>query len=551
MGGVVALALAGLILRLQNLDLVSFRYDSAMAYDRARLWWEGGAFPWTGIENSLGFHNTGALIWLLMVPAGLSSQPEAMVIFQSLLWFFGVFPLAWACWLVTRSRLLTLATAAAMALLPMGIFAARGIWAQNILAPLFAWSLGHWAWLTVGPGRIGSPVPTSSRSKALHLIGVTAPSWYGAMIHMAAGLPASIITLALMSRRDFSPRLRLILLATPLLAGILSVPSLVDAWRAVEAPARTEDLPAHIQKFHAIQGGAPGLPSKLHAMLAAIPGHMHTLGADGGLHALLPEASYWRPFLFFQDVVITLTALAGLGGLIWGLRRGKGLGPGENRVVSGTLVAMILGPPLLSALLLSRPNGSYLAGTFPVIILAAALTAAPWRLVEGGRPNRRSGRWVLNVLTWGVIGLMAVAALYPQIILRTAAVSAPPWPATGQYYLSLREHRRVARWLATEGVLPGRIHHVSGLYFQWPYEVLLAREPRRGPSRPQGPYVVMEDIPLRAFVDRGKAGWLEARASARIGPVALSLLADKSQFDQFLRDFGDLPPTPNRTQPAP
>lgn len=531
------LVLAALLLRVHALELISFRYDSAAAYDRARSWFDGGQFPWTGIENSLGFHNSGALIWLLMIPASLSRWPEAMAGFQGLLWALAVIPMAGVARILTGSRSLAILAAALFAFLPSGIFAARGIWAQNILPPLFAWSLYH----ALRLGQIAGSSDTTDRLAVWHVLGAMAPAWYGALIHMAAGIPALLLTLWILLQKPVKLGTRLLVFAPVSIAVLLAIPSLWDGWSRFSNPLPAEDLPAHLTKFQSQMPPVDHTLVRMHQMLVGIPSPLGTLTADGGLHELLPEGA---PLLYIgltMTLLTTLASLAGLAVVLMATVRGNSEGFAWKGV-SGLLLFLILIPPVVCALALSRPNASYLTASYPVLILL---------MVHGiGLLTSRAQRprWINLAVSGLVVLLLIPGSLYAPLAQAHARTCDPPWPKQGPYYLPLTEYRRVAAYLANQGIGPDSIHHISGDYFQLSYEVLLRRMPK---TQATSKSAILEDIPLRGLIDEGHAQWLAQRATHRIGTVALILLPDARTAEAALQEYYRLPKTPPNPKALP
>jgi hypothetical protein len=523
LGSLLVLSLASLVLKCLDPDQISFRYDSAMAFERVRQWFQGGEFPLTGIENSLGFRNTGALVWLLMIPGAFSAKPEAMACFQGLLWALAVWPVGIAVLLATSSRGLALVAAAAFALLPSGTFAARGIWAQNVLPPLMAWSLCHAIWILHGNH--------GNANIRRHLIGATAPAWYGALIHMAAGFPAAILTGLLAAQRTIPVRHRLVLLVPVVAAGILSAPSLLDGWRS--RSATSGEVPAHVAQFEELLPDAPTLPSRLVQMLAALPAPLLTSGADGGLGTLLPEKSPWLMLILALDLfLIIATGLAVAFVVIEVIRPREHLR--APKPICRLLLLLLLVPPVACALLVSRPNPSYIAGLYPVVLVVLALGA---HSLLGVLP---ASRVVSQVLAALVMVVLVASAAYPTVVQHHARTCYPPWPVAGQYYLPLSDQRRVAAWLNREGITPENVHHVSGDYFGEPYRILMKSLPR---ARRSGRFAVIEDIPLRARKDQGHAEWLREKAVAQIGTVAIILSPSREDGLNLLHAFSRLPLT--------
>jgi hypothetical protein len=512
--------------------MISFRYDSATAYERARQWFHGGDFPFTGIENSLGFRNTGALAWLLMIPGAFSARPEVMACFQGLLWAVAVWPVGIAVLKATSSRGIALVAAAAFALLPSGIFAARGIWAQNVLPPLMAWSLCHAVWILHGN--------QGNEKVRWHLIGATAPAWYGALIHMAAGFPAAILTGFLAVQRSIPMRHRLVLLVPVVAAGILSAPSLLDGWQS--RAANSGEVPAHVAQFEELLPDAPALPFRLVQMLAALPAPLLTSGADGGLGTLLPEESPWLKLILTLDLFLIIATGLAVAFVVIAVVRPRGDSPVPTPIYRLFLLLLLV-PPVACALIVSRPNPSYIAGLYPVVLVALALGA---RGMLGVLPASSPVGPGLAALAMGVL---VAGAAYPTVVQHHARICDPPWPVAGQYYLPLSDQRRVAAWLNREGIAPENVHHVSGDYFGEPYRILMGSLPR---SRTSGRFAVIEDIPLRARKDQGHAEWLREKAVAQIGTVAIILSPSREDGLNLLHAFSRLPMTaPSEEAPQP
>jgi hypothetical protein len=517
---------------------MSFRYDSAAAYDLTRQAVETGKFPWLGIENSLGFRNTGALLWMYLVPAWFSSQPEILGAFQGLLWALAIPAMGEAARLATSSRTMGLSAAALFALLPGGIFMAQGIWAQNLLPPLYAWSLYHTVWiLTQAAKTPEGKIPQHSTGTLLtHGLLALTPALLGAMIHMAAGFLTLITVIIVVVQRAIPVRLRLFWLIPGFVAVLLSFPSLQDGWRSRHGrEGGGAEVPAHIEKFRSLMPQPDPAWRRVFVMLGNIPAPVLTQNQDGGLGSVFEPGKLMIRSISVLDHVLNLLVLIGLGVVLFWVNQSRGLWRGGRQRVAVLLLLQIILPPILIALNSQYPNSSYLASSIPGLILILVLGLDMLRRSVGPQLQKV---WA-GFLTFLAFGLLVVGD-YPRQARMALLSAVPPYPQQGVYYLPLREIRRVAAALATEGVGPNNFYHVSGSYFALPYKVLLKRMPVPE-SGSEARFAVIEDIPLRARIDGQRAQWLVQRATQIIEPMAILLFLESQAANRLMEEYLILP----------
>ena len=131
---VALVTLAGGWMRLSRLDLMEFKHDEYTLHALA-LRNASGDIQLSGVRSSIGIYNPPMAVYILSLPALLSSSPLAVALLPAILGTLAI-PL---CWLLARmwmSRLPALSATLLFALSPWVALNSRKIWAQDLL-PFF------------------------------------------------------------------------------------------------------------------------------------------------------------------------------------------------------------------------------------------------------------------------------------------------------------------------------------------------------------------------------------------------------------------------------
>lgn len=498
------LAALGLALRCWRLDLISFRFDNAELLFRTRQTLELGYPPLTGIVNSLGFHNPPGIIWLLLPPLVLSPSPQIATAWFALLSLSALWPLYRLARLSLPSKGYVLACTLFVAL-PSSIMMGRSVWQQNILPTLGAFAL---LWLLEA---LDATRPAKARGLAAS--GCLLVLLFGASVHLAAfaWLLLALAFLAPLAWKGAFPSqtLRFALFATTALA-LTFVPSALDAVNVRMHPP--QEKPDYIATY---ERKAPDASSPLPARLGQAMNGPYAVFANqstpGGIEADMPggvqNATRALDTLFF------VLALAGTALVLF---KAASTSQGPERLRARVILAWVFVPCLAGALVMPRINATYFFLAVPGALLLCAY--APQALLERLRATPRArhvAALALSALPLAVYGWFFMSAM--ATIDRTGF-------ANGVYYIPLRDQAQVAQRLAGEGIARGQLYHVSGEWFQRPYDYL-HQEVYRAPaaSLVSGQWAILYDQCL--YPDHPKrSDFFLSHAAFRHANVAAALL---------------------------
>ena len=511
-----ALFAVAVALRWFRLDLMHFRYDQAAVAFRAAGAFEG-AFPWTGIVNSLGFANAPGYVWSVLPAFVVSKDPLMATGWHGLLSATMVFPLVW---LGRRFRADALGWLPAVlaATLPISVLAGRNLWAQYLLLPLVAWTL----YFLDSALRNDRAVGIRLRDVAI-CMGLLA---WGISVHFSVALIAGLAALALaMNLRGHWKGLGKALIPA-MIIGVTMIPSIADWARQLRSPASKPDF---VLAYEAQMPG-DGLPwwARLQQTLqdVLLP---RTLDSVAGVKELLSDGEL--TFVTGYDVLIWVLLIAGVGCCLWRLVQGRREGRQEEEGAGGARVGgpplsmiLLLVPMVAGALLLSRVNGGYFIGSWPVL----------WLMVLWLPLGGRAGRW----LGVGIVCAVGLGGAVTTGIALRAIDRADAVP--GNYYYPYRHQVKVARYLADEGVRAGTTYHLGGDWYQHSYSYLQQYVAPKAEGEEADRYALMEDRLLTAG-RLGKAVFGE-RGPVMVDQVGVLLFDSRGEMEIFRREYYEAAP---------
>lgn len=536
LGGFLA---AAVVLRFYRLDLISFRYDAAEALFRSRDIARGHV-PLLGIVNSLGFHNAPGLPWALLPVSWFSPSPLLITGWFALLCVGGIVPMYMVC-RGTGKRWAFLLPCSAYLFMPNQLFSARTVWAQWLMVPLYAWAL----WLLFRvlrgvevEGQAAAAGATDASSRPRTAMAALALCWAGVCVHLSGliYLPlaaGAIIVTAV--KEKWSAALATRVFAIGCIPCLLLLPSALD-WISVRKNPPKEK-PAHIEKFESLM--PPPLPVGRRVVDSVVDQFrwFANAGQSDDL-PLVPAIAETRRAVQVVDAVFLLLAMAGVAALalqVISRRPGVAGLRASDRVASslfprsfgGLLLLWIFLPPIVGSILVSRVNSSYFAPGIPALLmLTALLPAGAWNW----RPVRVAigGICALSVVTY-VLFYLAIL----HVIDRQGFVN-------GQYYIPLRDQLEFARKLNARGVSPQRFVHLSGDWFQRPYDYLLGEVCHAQELSPNPHWAVVEDEHLRSNQPQ-RVHFMESHASWRRGSVSAVVFDNPETAQQFVDQYYEIP----------
>ncbi|MGI8906944.1 MAG: hypothetical protein ACR2IE_10685 [Candidatus Sumerlaeaceae bacterium] len=516
------LCAGALFLRWYRLDVISFRYDTADALFRAREI-ARGHWPLLGIVNSLGFHNPPGLPWAILPALIVSPSPEVATAWFGLLTITGILPIYGIC----RSQIgrwSFLLPCSAYALMPNMVVAGRNIWAQWLMPAIFAWVLlfliravlkGH---------------------RPLHDIGLAlALTWIGLAVHLSGVvyLPLVLVCAALAARRNSWSAAQIgKVLALGCLPALLLVPSVFDYFRT--EGQGTAQKPAHIEKFESLM---PPPEPLLRRLQGSLSGEFNLFANTAQARDVPKHTALLSGFTTAAKVTDGLLLLAALVGVACaGMMLARGRGGAElSSGFSGLLLAWIFVPTIIGCVFAPRANSTYFTPAIPALLLSTALL--PQLVAKKSRLRRV---W----LSSGVLATIAVVTVYMLFnvgLFRSIAASPV---VQGQYYIPLKDQRAFAEVLAQRGVSQRRLTHLSGEWFQRPYNYLL-REVYQVPEVTAEPkWAVMEDVNLRTR-QQARVKYFYSAATLHLDTVGAVLFDSAERAKEFVDAYYRIPTEQN------
>ena len=551
---VIALFAVGLAVRLTRLDLMSFRFDSAVELMRARETLFLGHPPLSGIINSQGFRNPAGFTWFLQPATMLTMDPRAAAAWVGVAALSGLVPL----WLTARRWL---GSAAALfvgvlwAVAPAAVFSGRAIWAQNLMPAFGAWAL--WFVLCVNDDTL-SPV---RRGRAV--VGAAVAVTLATLVHLS-GAALAFAAAALCARPFLCGRVgrkhAFAALAVGILGAVALLPCAVDYAGRKSAPSLTK--PEYETKYETYLAPPDPTGRRVFAAFGCVFAQLSSNSASGGVGAAVDAP--WRGLAQTADALLFVLAAVGVMRcaliLYRRTRAGKAVPP-PNPEESGTYeeppsdlahppqaqpvppVALALAllswcflPPLVGGLIISRPNPTYFAGLFPAILLLAAAALAP------APPSRWTARLAGRALA---VAAPLLGACYVTFLAACLTrVDTERWIGDS-YYIPLADQAELAAKLSAAGVAPGRLLQLNGDWFQVPTDYTLqwmwTSLHRSGAPLPITPrWAVADDSRLRGD-QQARCRFMEDRSAFSVGPVRVAVFRDQEQGVDFAKEFFAIP----------
>ncbi|MGB1250928.1 MAG: ArnT family glycosyltransferase [Candidatus Promineifilaceae bacterium] len=364
-----SLLLIAAILRIAWPGMTEFKADEArlltLAYDMAEFKY----FPLVGISNSAGLPNFPMSVWIYALPLFVWKHVFSATIFTGLLNTLAVL----GCWWLTRrywSKHAAFVATTLFAVNPWAIMHARKIWAQNLLAPfVIGWAI--------------CLILAIEEKRARWLIGALLCLAIAIQAHLAAVslVPATLIVLLIYWRRvGWRPLL---------IGGGLSLLTLVPF---VIYLLRDADLG---------QSGGMGRLISAEISTNALR-HTWLLTTGREIHAYAGASAYEAYLAQVPD--LTGVHILWIGLIILGIWRTVQ----RRRPVDLILLIWLACATFFFMWELVPVVLHYLLPTYPAQFVLAGIGFA-W-LLELGRP-------AVSRLSWGVVGLSAVAQIWVVVAL--------------------------------------------------------------------------------------------------------------------------------------
>jgi hypothetical protein len=374
--------------------------------------------------------------------------------------------------------------------------------------------------------------------RALHASLAIALCWLATSVHLAAAAYLLLLLLLIIwiaVRQDWPPKSLILAIAVGTIPAVVLVPSALDWYASHSGLPRPK--PPHIAKFEALMPPPKNLAGRIHdAAGGQFEIFSNTANAEGVTdQAGERHAEVRRLKVRVVDAVLWFYAFTGFVYAAWIAVRAK-LRP--HSVTPPTAVAdqirlarlatvTILVPAVLGATCIARVNATYFAAGIPAVLL---LLGFGYELLYVARVSVSAffvcAGVVLAVYTWFPVSLL-------RDIDRCGFVE-------GQYYIPLRDQLVTARQLADAGVSARRFTHLSGDWFQRPYEYLLA-EVCRAPELTGDPkWAVVEDSNLRRN-QQARVRFFTSHARLRHNTVAIALFDSPAKAGEFVNAYYDIP----------
>lgn len=451
-------------LRWTRLDLMTFRYDQAEAASRALDAFRG-SFPFTGIVNSMGFHNAPGYAWSILPGFLINADPRWATAWHGLLASTMIFPLALLGRSYRADAILWLPAVLA-ATLPASVFGGRNLWAQHLLPPVAAWAL-FTLLIALDDGR-----DWRRRCRAAGFT-LAILAW-GVSIHYSAA-PLFVVAIGFLVAA-FRGQLKLLAVALAPAAVIFAtmIPSALDWWARASQPAPKAD---YVQDFEAILPDP--LPWYVRVPDSAVASVSNSsFEAVWGMRDLISHGAV--AFVKVYDfLVLAIVLVSGAWAMALILKKGRGLSMDFRHRIGGVLLLWILVPAVAAGLLVPRINAAYFLGCLP----------AGWLLPLVLPALKRQPRRVGVV---GIAGFLLAGAFISYVFL---AAIAREGLVPGPYYIPYGRQAQAVEYINSRGVAPGRLSHLSGGWFQHSYDFIHKNVSREtdGASQRDNAFALIED----------------------------------------------------------
>lgn len=504
----LALFLVALGFRWVELQWMSFKFDQMAVVERA-LMIAGGQAPFFGIVNSLGFRNAPGYIWTLMPAVLFSSSPVVAAAWHGLIAATIVFPMALLGRLLSSGGIFSWFPAVACAVLPWSVFAGRELWAQHLLAPLGAWAL--WA-------LICALLPEkAARSRLRYGALALALLCWMTSIHYGAGPLLLIAGVALwpVFRRVPWKASALALLPSALIL-VTMLPSVADYFYRQKHPLPKPD---YVLQFERVRPAPRPLYQRLpRTAAAALNGN--SLNTVGGVDLVAARALVLAASLLDACVLSLLLfglffcAVTASLGQRQELEKSSKIPP----AIPLLLLAWIVFPAVLGAVLFKYPQESYFAASRPASFLA--LVVGSRRFSGPGVAWPRTCDRVITILTGAGAAVMSVLLIRETI---------DPPHVLAEYHVPYAQQKRVADYLRRQGVAPGRIVHFSGDLLVPAYNFLVKHSQAGGSTLSGSPWnslprptAYLQNFDLLESRPK-EAAFMSRHSAVRIGPVVVGI----------------------------
>jgi hypothetical protein len=188
---------------------------------------------------------------------------------------------------------------------------------------------------------------------------------------------------------------------------------------------------------------------------------------------------------------------------------------------------IVVVPAVLGAIFIPRINATYFATGTPAILL---LLGFAYEFLYVGRATI-IGVSVCTAAAAGIYCWLPISLL--NDIDRSGFVDS-------QYYIPLRDQLVTTQQLTTAGVSTHRLTHLSGDWFQRPYEYLL-QEVCKSPELTEKPHwAVLEDTNLRRN-QQARVQFFAPHAILRHNTVGIALFEDPYKANQFANAYYNIP----------
>ena len=202
-----------------------------------------------------------------------------------------------------------------------------------------------------------------------------------------------------------------------------------------------------------------------------------------------------------------------------------------GRVLPAVLLAWFLIPPLVGAVLAQRINATYFALGSPALLISAGVT------VRATSEKFAHSKW----MRFGALSTMVtICVVYAWFHLDFVSSVDRTRFVNSQYYIPLVNQNNLALSLAKNGVNARRLRHLSGDWYQRPYEYLLFESPESTTEANQYHWAVIEDLNLRKK-QPGRAQFFQSAAKQWEGKTGIVFFPDPQEWNAFINRYYQIP----------